>query len=115
MKVQKELLLDASKSTDKEGNTLHFKWELVGDKLGSVLKNATSAQATFVAGDTAGKVTFKVIVTDQQGASSSKVGSVTITKDTTEVKEAAETKKSGGAGGLLLLFTLLFLPLRNRK
>lgn len=115
VKVEKELLLDASKSTDKEGNTLHFKWELVGDKLGAVLNNATSAQATFVAGDKAGKVTFKVIVTDQQGATSSKVGSVTITKDTTVVKEAAETKKSGGAGGLLLLLTLLFLPLRSRK
>ena len=107
--MQKEVLLDASKSTDKEGNALIFKWELVGDKLGSVLNNTTSTQATFVAGDKAGKVTFKVIVTDQQGATSSKVGSVTITKDT------VETKKSGGAGGFILLFSLFFLSLRNRK
>ena len=109
VKVQKEVLLDASKSTDKEGNALIFKWELVGDKLGSVLNNTTSTQAMFVAGDKAGKVTFKVIVTDQQGATSSKVGSVTITKDT------VETKKSGGAGGFILLFSLFFLSLRNRK
>ena len=109
VKVQKEVLFDASKSSDKEGNTLNFKWELVGDKLGSVLNNTTSTQATFVAGDKAGKVTFKVIVTDQQGATSSKVGSVTITKDT------VETKKSGGAGGFILLFSLFFLSLRNRK
>lgn len=109
VKVQKEVLLDASKSTDKEGNALHFKWELVGDKLGAVLNNATSSKATFIAGDKEGKVTFKIIVTDQQGATSSKVGSVTITKDT------VETKKSGGAGGFLLLCSLLFLSLRSRK
>ena len=115
VKVQKELLLDASKSTDKEGSTLHFRWELVGDKLGSVINNATSAQATFVAGDKEGKVTFKVIVTDQQGATSSKVGSVTITKDTIETQAPVEAKKSGGAGGFILLFTLLFLSLRSRK
>ncbi len=115
VKVQKEVSLDASKSADEEGDTLHFKWELVGDKLGSVLNNATSAQATFVAGDKAGNVTFKVIVTDQQGATSSKVGSVTITKDTTETKDTVEAKKSGGAGAFILLFSLLFLSLRSRK
>ncbi len=112
VKVKQELVLDASTSIDADGDKVSYKWELVGEGLGSKLADITSAKAKFTAGDKAGKVTFKVTVTDTNGAASSKNGSITITKTKTE---ELETKKSGGAGGFILLFSLLFLSLRNRK
>lgn len=113
VKTQKELLLDVSKTTDKEGDSITYKWEFIGDNLVSVINNATSAQATFIAGDKEGKVEVKVTATDQNGASSSKTVSVTITKEA--VPAPVTKKKSGGAGAFLLLFSVIFLSLRGRK
>ena len=106
VKVTEELIFDASKSEDADGDTISYKWQLIGDELGSTLVNSTTDKATFIAGNEAGKVTFKVTSTDQYGATSSQTGSVTISQD---------KKKSAGAGGFLFIFSLLFLSLRVRK
>lgn len=110
VKVKSESTLDASLSVDVDGDVITYKWELVGDSLGSTLNNTTLNKATFIAGDKAGKVTFKVTTTDPQGASSSVTGTVTITKDV-----VVDNKKSGGAGGALFILSLLILSLRRRK
>jgi hypothetical protein len=111
VKVKSESTLDASQSVDANGDVISYKWEFIGDSLGSTLKNITLNKATFIAGDKAGKVTFKITTTDPQGASSSVTGTVTITKDAVVV----ENKKSGGTGGFVFILSLLLLFLIRRK
>jgi secreted trypsin-like serine protease len=107
VKATQEVLLDASKSEDSDGSNISYQWELLGETLGATLTNSTSVKATFIAGDKEGDVSIKVTITDPGGASSSAVGSVTIAP--------ADKKKSGGAGGFLLIFSLFLLSLSRRK
>jgi len=117
VKTQKEIVLDASQTTDEDGDSISYQWEIIGEQLGATLNNITSAQTTFIAGDAEGKVEVKVTATDQRGAVSSEMLSVTVTKEAEVVVEpkVEEKKKSGGAGAYLLLFTLLSLSLRRGK
>lgn len=114
VKVKSESTLDASQSVDANGDVISYKWEFVGDSFGATLKNTNANKATFIAADKAGKVTFKVTTTDPKGASSSVIGTVTITKDTVAVV-VIENKKSAGAGGFIFIISLLLLSLIRRK
>jgi secreted trypsin-like serine protease len=118
VKTLKEIVLDASKTTDNEGDSITYQWAFIGEQLGATLNNMTSAQATFIAGDTEGKVEVKITATDQNGAISSETLSVTITKEAevvVVVEPTVEAKKSGGAGAFILLLSLLSLSLRRQK
>ncbi|PKG82153.1 hypothetical protein CXF85_14750 [Colwellia sp. 75C3] len=110
VKVKSESTLDASQSADADGDVISYKWEIIGDSLGSTINNKTLNKATFIAGDKAGKVTFKVTTTDPEGASSYVTGTVTITEDV-----VVEKKKSGGAGGFVVIISLLLLSLKRNK
>lgn len=105
VEVNQELILDATKSEDADGDIISYKWQLVGvgESLGSTLDDITSAKAKFIAGDKAGTITIKVTTTGQYGGTSSQNGSVTV------------TKKNGGSGEFIMIFSLLILSLRGRK
>mgnify|MGYP003384399924 CR=1 FL=1 len=125
VEVSQSLVLDASNTTDEDGDSISYKWELVSATLDASLNESTVSTATFSAGNTQGDVTFKVTATDQYGASSSETGvvkiiassTVTNTANTTNTtntsgSSASEAKSSGGVS-YLLLFMLVFVYLKN--
>jgi len=109
----KSLVLDASNTSDEEGDSISYQWQFVGEQSGSTLTDITSSKAKFMAGDIASTVKVSVTATDSKGASTSKTLSVTITK-AVEVVPVAQTK-SGGPAALILLLSLLSLSLRRGK
>ncbi len=116
VKTQKEIILDASQSSDFNGDSITYQWEIVGEPIGVKLNNDTSAQATFVAGNIAGAVEVNIIATDEHGASSSKTVIVTVTKEVVVKPNIEEKEKSAGAGGvILLLLSIRSLSIRRRK
>lgn len=103
--------LDASSSSDPNGDTLTYLWTQPGGSTLS-LQNANSAIASFTApridrGDSV-PYRFTITVTDESGAQDSI--DVTVTVNNVEDEPLPEEESGGGGGSsLLMLFTLALL------
>ena len=108
VKAQQQVILDASGSSDPDGDKLTYAWRLVGDSLGATLQQSDTSRPVLVAGTMAGAVNFEVTVTDPQGLSAKSTGVVTVEAVTVEKK-----KSGGGAAAWLLLLALVALARRR--
>jgi len=103
--------LDASASTDPEGDTLSYQWTQVsGTEV--TLSNAQAAKASFTAPDVDSDQTlvFKVTVSDQKGGSAEKEVTVTV-KNKADTQPPTDNSGSSSGGGSLGLFFLIVLSL----
>ena len=101
----KGFVLDASESSDAEGDSLTYKWEVTEGTI--AIADATKAviNLTAPAYKDAKSLTFKVTVTDQFGANSSKTVQVTIYK---------KPKRSSGSTGIMLLLAAFVFAARRK-
>lgn len=102
---EKAFVLDASDSTDAEGDSLSYQWEVTSGSI--TIPDATKAVVNLTAPTykTAKSLAFKVTVTDAYGATSSKTVNVTINK---------KPKRSSGSSGILALLLGLGLVARRK-
>ncbi|HYI03088.1 myxosortase-dependent M36 family metallopeptidase [Hyalangium sp.] len=101
--------LDASLSTDPDGEKLTYKWEQT-DGPSVMLSSDNEPSVTFQAPDTKSNVTltFKVTVTDAHGASASQEVQVEVTPAEEEGGCSSTGTSSGGAMLIALLAGLMF-------
>ena len=105
MEEEKAFVLDASESSDAEGDSLSYKWEVTAGDI--TIADATKAvvNLTAPAYKTAKSLAFKVTVTDAYGAQSSKTVNVTINK---------KPKRSSGSTGIIALLAGFAFAVRRK-
>ncbi|PIP78985.1 MAG: hypothetical protein COW84_10495 [Gammaproteobacteria bacterium CG22_combo_CG10-13_8_21_14_all_40_8] len=109
--------LNATSSTDEDGDTLSYLWTQTSGTSVS-LTNSTTSQASFLAPSVSSATTFNfmVTVTDSSGASSTANASVTVNPATTPPPAPTPSSSGGGSLGILSLWMLVLTRgLKNSK
>ncbi len=107
--------LDASNSTDVDGDNLSFVWtQTSGDQV--TLTNENNAQASFTAPEVSNSTTlvFEVTVADFSGASDTATVTVTVTDIAVPPPPSSPSSGGGGGGGSVGLSLLGLLLLRRQ-
>lgn len=102
---EKAFVLDASESSDAEGDSLSYKWEVTAGDITIADAAKAVVNLTAPAYKTAKSLAFKVTVTDAYGAQSSKTVNVTINK---------KPKRSSGSTGIIALLAGLAFAVRRK-
>ncbi|MFW8591920.1 trypsin-like serine protease [Glaciecola sp. 2405UD65-10] len=110
---QSTFTVDASASSDANGDTLSFQWEVLNNASVTIASpNASSTSVTAPSYASGSSFSLRVTVSDGFGGETQATVSVTLTQSPTSVTTTPNTgSASGGGGGSLGFLSVLFLAL----